>query len=307
MSCSEPGPGDLSRGSDGGPGLVLTIPDGALADPSVELTVVELALVPRGAVRAWELGPDGTQFAEPVVLEAEYGDFELPPGVDASSLRLSVYVEERWVALADSRNDLDKKVVRATTAHFSIYGLVPDPKEVDGRGLIWEANGVSLTANAEHFARLSVSPLSITAFVSAESGTPGAVNLTLSGLPTQGEHHLYADGLEDHRLVTPADMGSVSLTLDRSRAHYLWLQPSPGTVHIGGIFDACTSVGYWEGPRCRLTGDVIGGVSIDAPDVELDCDGHSAYSAEPPRKLRSHLWCYIPRVWPYVPRCYCGP
>ncbi|OIP36612.1 MAG: hypothetical protein AUK47_14900 [Deltaproteobacteria bacterium CG2_30_63_29] len=163
VSCSEPGPGDRSTGSDRGPGLVLTVPDGALADPGVEFTIAELALVPRGAVRAWELGPDGTQFAEPVVLEAEYGDFELPPGVDAASLTLSVYVDERWVGLADSKNDLDKKIVRATTTHFSIYGLVPDPKEVDGRGLLWEANGVSLTADAVHFARLSVSPTAVSA------------------------------------------------------------------------------------------------------------------------------------------------
>ena len=120
VSCSEPGPGDRSTGSDGGPGLVLTIPEGALADPGVNLTIEEFALVPRGAVRAWELGPDGTEFGEPVVLEAEYGDFDLPPGVDAASLQLSVYVDERWVGLADSKNDLDKKVVRTRLTSASM-------------------------------------------------------------------------------------------------------------------------------------------------------------------------------------------
>jgi len=174
VSCSDPAPD--KGGDDGGPssvldglsgtgskGLAITIPDGALTDPSVKLTVEEFALIPRGAVRAWVLNPDGTEFAKPVVLEADYGDFHLPPGVDADSLRLSVFVDERWVPLADSANDVDKKVVRATTTHFSIYGLVPDPKEVDGRGLLWEANGVSLTADAVHFARLSVSPTAVSA------------------------------------------------------------------------------------------------------------------------------------------------
>ena len=274
MSCAERTPeGDRLEGSDG-PGLVLTVPDGALTDPGVNLTLEELALVPRGAVRAWELGPDGTQFAEPVILEAQYGDFDLPPGVDGDSLRLSVYVDERWVPLADSENDLDKKVVRATTTHFSIYGLVPDPKEVDGRGVLWQANGVEVKTNAVHFVRLSVSPLSINIFLSAESRSPTQVDLALFGLPLQGEHYLYVDGLEDPRLVTPADAGSVILTLDRAQSHYLWLQPTPGTVHIGGMFDQCASVGAWTGNVCRLTSDVVGGVSIDQTGIELDCDAH---------------------------------
>ncbi|PJB37110.1 MAG: hypothetical protein CO108_21860 [Deltaproteobacteria bacterium CG_4_9_14_3_um_filter_63_12] len=66
-----------------------------------------------------------------------------------------------------------------TTTHFSIYGLAPDPKEVDGRGLLWEANGVSLIANAVHFARLSVSPTAISVFLSGEQS--GRVEVALSG------------------------------------------------------------------------------------------------------------------------------
>jgi len=283
VSCSDPAPD--KGGDDGGPssvldglsgtgskGLAITIPDGALTDPSVKLTVEEFALIPRGAVRAWVLNPDGTEFAKPVVLEADYGDFHLPPGVDADSLRLSVFVDERWVPLADSANDVDKKVVRATTTHFSIYGLVPDPKEVDGRGMLWDANGVSLTTNVEHFARLSVSPTAISVFLSGEQS--GSVEVGLSGLPTQGTHHLYVDSLGGHRLVTPADGGQVVLTLDRARPHYVWIQPSPGTVHIGGGGDQCVTVGAWAGNVCTLTTDIVGGVSIEAPDVVLDCAGH---------------------------------
>jgi len=140
-------------------GLALTIPDGALADSNVTLTIEALSTLPRGAVRAWELGPDGTQFTEPVVLEADYSHFDLPPGVDADSLRLAVYVDERWVPLADSANDLDRKIVRATTTHFSTYGLVPDPKEASGFGATWEANGVVVNASSPMFGELFVSPV----------------------------------------------------------------------------------------------------------------------------------------------------
>ena len=185
VSCSDPAPdegvgvgGDVSLMTlDGGTGpasagLALTVPDGALADSNVTLSIAVLSTIPRGAVRAWELGPDGTQFSEPVVLEADYSNFDLPPGVDADSLRLAVYVDDRWVPLADSVNELDRKIVRATTTHFSTYGLVPDPKEAKGLGSVWEANGVVVNASSPMFGELFVSPTAIGFYLSGGVAGP---------------------------------------------------------------------------------------------------------------------------------------
>jgi len=65
VSCSDPAPDEgLGVGDDAplmtldggtGPasaGLTLTVPDGALANPNLNLTIAALSTIPRGAVRA---------------------------------------------------------------------------------------------------------------------------------------------------------------------------------------------------------------------------------------------------------------
>ncbi|PJB49037.1 MAG: hypothetical protein CO108_01100, partial [Deltaproteobacteria bacterium CG_4_9_14_3_um_filter_63_12] len=153
------------------------------------------------------------------MLEADYANFDLPPGVDANSLRLAVYVDERWVPLADSTNDFDRKIVRSTTTHFSTYGLVPDPKEAKGLGSVWAANGVVVSASSPRFGELFVSPTAIGFYLSG--GVAGPLVLDISGLPTDADNHLYIDDHDAETLVTPADGGAVTVTLDGARQHYL--------------------------------------------------------------------------------------
>lgn len=63
--------------------LSLHVPIGAL-DAPLELELSRLRVAPRGAVAAWELGPEGTVFAQPVELEVALGAISLPVGVDTA-------------------------------------------------------------------------------------------------------------------------------------------------------------------------------------------------------------------------------
>jgi hypothetical protein len=252
--------------------LSLRVPSAAL-DAPIELEAQRLAVPPRGAVAAWELGPDGTQFAEAVALEVSLAELTLPAGVDAAGLYLAVLEQGRWQRLEQGYNDGQR--VAAELKHFSTYGVVASPADVAHHGTRWEANGIVATASAPAFARLFVSPTAIGFYVSAAGVSE--LNVGFSGLPTDEPNYLYLDSHDELRLLTPADGGVLSLQLDGTREHYLWMQPQPGTLRLGdapGISDECPSVGVREGNTCRLTQDVEGELQFVAPGQVLDCDGH---------------------------------
>lgn len=250
----------------------LVVPEGALSGPTT-ITLKEVEGPPHGAVgSAWEFGPDGLLFRIPATLTVAYDPGSLPPGIEASSLRLAVRDGPRWRALERPGREGAEEQVVGTVLHFSTYGIVPDPRETEGTGTRWEANGVVAETSTDAWGRLYVSPAAISMFVQADAAGP--MTLTLSGLPTDEANHLYVDGYGTHVVVAPSAGGVATVELDSARPHFLWVQPGPGTTFLGGAGDQCHLVGVRAGNTCTLTRDVVGAISIEAAGQELDCAGH---------------------------------
>jgi alpha-tubulin suppressor-like RCC1 family protein/uncharacterized protein YjdB len=102
----------------------ITIPAGALAAP-LPISVRPLTAPPAAAGvvagTAYELGPTGTTFAQPVTLEFSY---ETAPLDSLQPLyRVSRLTGDRWVPLPGSTQGGSSRKVTATTSSFSSYGV----------------------------------------------------------------------------------------------------------------------------------------------------------------------------------------
>lgn len=75
----------------------------------------------------YELGPDGTQFAQPVTLQLAYDPGDLPPGTDMASLRIATYADGEWKDVDNITVDSVKHTVSGQIHHFSKYGVKADP------------------------------------------------------------------------------------------------------------------------------------------------------------------------------------
>ncbi|MBI5488774.1 MAG: right-handed parallel beta-helix repeat-containing protein [Deltaproteobacteria bacterium] len=231
---------------------------------------------------AWELGPEGTVFGDPVTVEFDVAPAALPPGTRFSDLRVATVQGGRWVPLPEEQqicapvggsSSLGLRTISAELRHLSPYGVVADPHEVSGVGRRFESNGVVAETTDEVFGRLFVSPAIVLLYV--DGGAAASTNLTLSGLPADETHSLYVGSYEERREITPADAGTVTVVLDLSGPRMVWLQPHAGTVVIGGLGDECASVGVRDGAVCTLTADIADDVAVVASGEVLDCDGHS--------------------------------
>jgi alpha-tubulin suppressor-like RCC1 family protein len=105
----------------------VTIPAGALAS-NRSITVEPLANPPAGAIAAFDLGPDGLQFSQPVTVTIAYDEASLPAGVAETDLFLRTFENGVWVATGATENssvDTNQNTVTAQTTHFSVFGVIP--------------------------------------------------------------------------------------------------------------------------------------------------------------------------------------
>ncbi|MDI7268633.1 MAG: right-handed parallel beta-helix repeat-containing protein, partial [Myxococcota bacterium] len=262
------------------PSLRLNVSAEAVLQP-LELTIQRIDDAPWGNVGpAFEIGPTGTKFETPVRIEFDLAGIELPPGVRPESLKVATVEGNRWVPL-EAESDvpclrtggMTPAVISAQLTHLSPYGLVADPLEVSGVARRFESNAIVAEFADELFGRLFVSPSIVMLWVNG--GRVRSTMLTLSGLPTDESHVLVMGGYANIREISPSDRGTVTLPLDLSTAQLLWLQPSAGTIVIGGLDDQCATVGERDGATCRLTADVTDYIEIVEDGQVLDCDGHT--------------------------------
>jgi Tol biopolymer transport system component len=108
--------------------VTLSVPSGAISQP-IGVTVeaagslvgtMKTRLVPGSVL---ELGPDGTQFAQPVTLTMRYGPSAVPPGRPESSLRLYTRVNGSWELVPGSAVDPSTHAVSGPITHFSEYSV----------------------------------------------------------------------------------------------------------------------------------------------------------------------------------------
>jgi hypothetical protein len=105
---------------------VLTFPPGALPN-SVSITTEAMTDAPASselvASRAYNFGPSGTQFNQPVTITLSYDPAQLPNGLMPTFLRLYLRDGAGWDSIPGSTVDTVAHTVTGTTTHFS--GFTP--------------------------------------------------------------------------------------------------------------------------------------------------------------------------------------
>jgi uncharacterized protein YjdB len=77
---------------------------------------------------AFDFGPPGTNFTQPVTIRIGYSAATLPAGTEEMALELYSHTSSGWEVVSLSTVDVTAKVVSAPISHFSTYGiLVPEP------------------------------------------------------------------------------------------------------------------------------------------------------------------------------------
>ena len=104
----------------------VTLPAQALAAP-LALTVTPLATTPGAAGlvagTAYDFGPNGTQFAQPVTLKIRYDPAQVSPTADPTLFRLHLLNGAVWEPVPGSSVDVATHTVTGTTTHFSGYAI----------------------------------------------------------------------------------------------------------------------------------------------------------------------------------------
>ncbi len=109
-----------------GGNVTLTIPAGAVGSATA-ITVAPVAsppvdprLVPN---TAYEFGPSGTQFAQPVTIRIRYQVADVPQGGDPDGFRIFTHTGTAWVELSGSTVDVATRTVTGATTHFSRFAV----------------------------------------------------------------------------------------------------------------------------------------------------------------------------------------
>lgn len=126
-------------------GVTLDVPAGAV-DGSTEITVDPATDVPSSARlvegTAFEFGPDGLDFDEPVDLTLEYDEADLPAGYTESSLGLYKATSSSWQEVAWVDIDTVANLVTAQISSFSAYALLAGRVEdVEGFWTVHSVDG----------------------------------------------------------------------------------------------------------------------------------------------------------------------
>ncbi len=106
--------------------VVIVIPAGALAQQTA-ITVDPAAVVPASALvvpgSAFDLGPTGTQFAQPVAVRIKYDPTRVRTGVPQQVLGLYTAGTTSWSLVAGTTVDSVGHTVQGTTTHFSRFSV----------------------------------------------------------------------------------------------------------------------------------------------------------------------------------------
>lgn len=130
----------LRTGAEGGRielaggAVVLDIPAGALPN-DVFFTAVPTTVPPGDQPivpgTTWDFGPDGLQFAQPVVMTIAYDPATLPPGVVESELRIHEWIDGIFVQQNAGLVDPVAGTVSAEVDGFSVFVVIPrDPRSL---------------------------------------------------------------------------------------------------------------------------------------------------------------------------------
>jgi hypothetical protein len=107
--------------------VTLIVPAGALT-ANTAITITQIAnptpdpkLVPG---TAFDLGPNGTQFAQPVTIRIKYNPALVPAGANPSQFRLARLTGSAWVPVPGSSVDIITQTVTGQTQSLSSYAII---------------------------------------------------------------------------------------------------------------------------------------------------------------------------------------
>jgi hypothetical protein len=126
--------GGTVTSSDGN--AVLTFPAGALSS-NLAITTAVMTDPPTSpgliSALAYDFGPTGSQFAQPVTIKLTYQPSQIPVGFSPVFLRLFVRNGSAWDSVPGSTVDTVAHTITGTTTHFS--GFAPCPLNCPGTSL----------------------------------------------------------------------------------------------------------------------------------------------------------------------------
>lgn len=130
--CGREEPGVREIGPAGGEvrleGVRVIVPGGALS----QATRIRISNAPDGNPpgnigTAVEIGPDGTSFAQPVVVEFRFEAVQLPDPARPEAVRVATASGPVWEPLPGGSADEQNGLVRGETTHFSRFGVIQLP------------------------------------------------------------------------------------------------------------------------------------------------------------------------------------
>jgi len=105
----------------------ISVPPGAHAT-AITVTATPASAPPASsrlvAGSAYDIGPDGTQFSQPVSLRLSYDGLTLPQGVLSTELRVHKLIDSQWHEVPRSTVDTTTKTVTVEVTSFSTYGIL---------------------------------------------------------------------------------------------------------------------------------------------------------------------------------------
>ncbi len=253
--------------------LRITVPAAALA-AATALTVSQNANPPAHpkliAGTAFDLGPNGTAFAQPVTLDITYAAGSLPAGAQAAQLRLHRFTAGAWAPVAGSTVNPATRVVTGQTSSFSTYGVIEIPAPVYSV-TVGPAGPLTVGAERQMLATLrdALGNELTNRVVTWLSTTPA----TASVGPSTGLVTANAVGNTTIRATSENVIGELALTVNP--AVEFPLQTLASSVHVCGV--APSGIGWCWGAN---TGGQLG-------------DGTQADRSRPVRVTGANTWSVI--------------
>jgi carboxypeptidase family protein/Big-like domain-containing protein len=173
--------------------VTITVPAGALPT-ATPITIVPVPNPPVTGViegTAYDFGPEGLQFTQPVIIRIKYDPGQLGSGANPAQFRVAKLIGNTWTPLPGSSVDVATATVTGQTSSFSEYGVVETPAPVQtvvvaGQGFIVLGQAVQFTATLSDAGGHALSGRVVT--WSSSNGTIASVSSTglVTGLAAGG-------------------------------------------------------------------------------------------------------------------------
>lgn len=215
--------------------VTLTVPAQAVAS-NIPITITPVANPPSSSqilpASAYDFGPDGTQFSQPVTIGIRYQPSQVPPGSNPAQFRLARLSGNTWTVVAGSTVDVATRTVTGQTSSFSLYGIQEAPAAVASVSVSPTSGTVGLGATLQLTATLRDAANNVLTgrVVTWSSSNPAIASVNAStGLVTANA----VGGPVTVTATSEGQTGTAQITVTAAVASVTVTPPS-ATLQIGG-------------------------------------------------------------------------